>query len=624
MNLYTSKAHIIDAIIGNRKMMAVMTSNGEMQKLWWPRLDVFQQIDEWNFAISIDGYTNLLWLHDDMEWDFVQKYLDDSPIVLTKGRHKVLPISWQFIDFILPDKDVLIRRINIKNDSEKKMSIKLWQYSNFPIDERYRYNTTQYIDDIDGILHYRANTAIGLCSSKKISAFQCGGDVKSQIKGLNLAGEDQNMSSQGAVMWDYNTVYPQEDICIDIYLIADTSIEKIFKTMSSLKIRNTSDVQNDVCKYWHDIYFERNHIDIYNKKLNKLYNRSIMVFHLLSQSDLGSILAAPEVDEDFLYCGGYGFCWGRDAAYITCAIDAAGYYDMVDKFYEWTISAQSADGSWAQRHYLDGSIAPNWGIQIDETGSVLWGIWEHYKITKDKQFLSKMWPSIKKGAEFLISYLDDYTGLPSDSYDLWEERVAEHTYSAAAVYGGFIGASNIAAEMGFDAEAKGWTKNAIDIKKAIEKWCWDEETGYFLRSIKVDGEIHKDHIVDISVLGLVYPFKVLDANDKRIRATVKVIEDRLWSLKVGGIKRYENDVYRGGNPWILTTLWLTYYYTLIDENDRAKELFGWVVDHATPMGLFSEQIHRNTGKPAWVVPLTWSHAMFILTLRGLLDKELLE
>lgn len=622
--MFTSKPYIIDAIIGNRKMLAALTSNGEMQKLWWPRLDIYQQLGEWNFALSIEGYSNLLWLHDRMEWDFTQSYLEDSPVVLTKAKHKSLPISWQFVDFILPDKDILIRRLNIKNLSKKAISTKLWQYTNFPIDERYRYNTTQYVNDIDGILHYRASTVIAICSSKKVSAFQCSRDAKQQIESLILEGKLQDTSSCGAVMWDLGTIDAQKDVDIELYLIAGTSINKILEEVKYLKSQDISQMQLQVCNYWNEIYNKGICRDICDERIDMLYKRSIMVFHLLSQSGLGGMLAAPEVDEDFLYCGGYGFCWGRDAAYITSAIDAAGYHYMTEEFYLWAITAQSEDGSWAQRHYLDGSIAPNWGLQIDETGSILWGVWEHYKITKDRQFLLKMWPSVKKGADFLISYKHDYTGLPLDSYDLWEERLGQHTYSAAAVYGGLLGAANVAKEMGFDEDAKKWTESAVNLKKAIETLCWDQKSNRFLRSIKVNDGIYKDHTVDVSLLGLAYPFNVLDPKDDRIVSTARIIEDRLWSIKVGGIKRYENDIYRGGNPWILTTLWLSFYYTLIDENDKAKMLFEWAVDHATPMGLFPEQIHRNTGEPAWVVPLTWSHAMFVLVLHKLIDKKILK
>jgi glucoamylase len=81
--------------------------------------------------------------------------------------------------------------------------------------------------------------------------------------------------------------------------------------------------------------------------------------------------------------------------------------------------------------------------------------------------------------------------------------------------------------------------------------------------------------------------------------------------------RYSGDHYRGGNPWIICTLWLAQYYIQLGDRKRAVQLLDWAVDHRTRLDLLPEQIDRDTGEPAWVVPLAWSHAMYILTLAGL-------
>ena len=98
---------------------------------------------------------------------------------------------------------------------------------------------------------------------------------------------------------------------------------------------------------------------------------------------------------------------------------------------------------------------------------------------------------------------------------------------------------------------------------------------------------------------------------KQTAATI----DRLCRSKIiGGIERFPGDIYISGDPWIITTLWLAIYYIRINKQLEAKKLFNWVVDHATDLDLLAEQIDKITGRPAWVLPLTWSHAMFILTV----------
>lgn len=40
----------------------------------------------------------------------------------------------------------------------------------------------------------------------------------------------------------------------------------------------------------------------------------------------------------------------------------------------------------------------------------------------------------------------------------------------------------------------------------------------------------------------------------------------------------------------------------------------WACGVQTPLGLLPEQVHA-VGSPAWVLPLTWSHAMLVLAVR---------
>lgn len=124
----------------------------------------------------------------------------------------------------------------------------------------------------------------------------------------------------------------------------------------------------------------------------------------------------------------------------------------------------------------------------------------------------------------------------------------------------------------------------------------------------------QDEVVDISMLGIYYPFEMVDSSDKAFKTTILAIKRECQNSIVGGYKRYSDDRYIGGNPWILTTLWLAIYYKKTGQIDRAERLFEWAKAHSLPNGLFPEQVDRLTGKPAWVVPLAWSHAMYVLYL----------
>ncbi|MEO6888921.1 MAG: glycoside hydrolase family 15, partial [Ktedonobacteraceae bacterium] len=183
---------------------------------------------------------------------------------------------------------------------------------------------------------------------------------------------------------------------------------------------------------------------------------------------------------------------------------------------------------------------------------------------------------------------------------------------------------------------------------------WDGEQGRFLRGIKLQVHLHADDIertgqqaephkaeiqaikmgrltryfqrrdlvIDTAILALSVPFGVFSPDDPRMHATAEAIAEHLTS-PVGGILRYENDLYRGGNPWGICTLWLAWYDLLVGNQQRALALYTWVVEHRTALDLLPEQVDRTTGKPCWVVPLGWSHAMFLLVSRELAERGLL-
>ena len=330
---------------------------------------------------------------------------------------------------------------------------------------------------------------------------------------------------------------------------------------------------------------------------------------------------------------------------ITRAFDEAGMYRETERFYEWARNVQDIEGFWHQRYFMNGNVAPSWGIQIDETGAILFGILDHFNYVNDIDFLKRMWSAVEKAADFLIRFIDEETGLPCPSFDLWEERMGEHTYSTAAVIAGLRAASEIGRRLGVsDEKTQKWLKAADSIREALEKELVDKTTGLFLRSVRtklnpwgaepssntvwitVNSKGYSrdvtlaDSRLDISLIGPSVPFGVFEYDHAVVEKTAKKIEDALYCSKAGGIYRYEDDSYAGGNPWIVSTLWLALYHIEAGNVQKAADYFKWAVKCATHLYLLPEQADKNDGKACWVIPLTWSHAMYILVLKGLMKK----
>jgi glucoamylase len=123
----------------------------------------------------------------------------------------------------------------------------------------------------------------------------------------------------------------------------------------------------------------------------------------------------------------------------------------------------------------------------------------------------------------------------------------------------------------------------------------------------------EDARVDSSLLGLAWPFRAVDPMSPRMRATVASIEREL-RVDDGGILRHEGDDYAGGHPWLISTIWLGLAQRQAGDATAHRRAIQYVLARRTPLDLLPEQV-TESGEPAWVVPLGWSHAMLILAAR---------
>lgn len=641
------KPYLVDAIIGNSKFLATLGRTGKMYRMWWPNIDLPQHVDAMRMGIQFDSSAVSWFDHAADGWVHDAEYVAKTNIFRVNARNDYQPVQVESLHFAVPNLDLIVREYTFTNTSDQSVAFSFIVHSSFLIGEHNLYNTTTFNATNDSLVHFRHKYYFALSSANVCTGYQAGLPWDSAQAGY-LNGNNIDMKADGALKWHIEQLAAGESITIPVYITAGTDEVKALQEMRAAKEKSSAQWITETTTYWTDYLAAAAPCPLIDEKIADLYDRSLLMFKLMSDEQTGSIIAAPEFDENFVRCGGYAYCWGRDAAFITTALDKAGLSSLSDSFYAWTLTAQSPDGSWQQRHYHDGSLAPSWGLQIDEGSSIIWGMWQHYLEKKDSRFAEQVWPAVQKGASFLMSFIDAESGLPKPSIDLWEERTASHTYSSAAVYGGLSAAASFAELAGHAELAAEWNAAAARIALSITEQCWNEEGNSFYRGVNLtvtEGKYEQavasgkegfvtaldkgytsytlkhDPVIDISLIGIAVPFAAVPADHDYMRRTADVVEAALTVPGVGGIKRYEDDIYIGGNPWILTTLWLAQYRIQTGSLDDAKRLLNWALDHRTETGLLPEQIDKNTGETAWVVPLTWSHAMFILTIFMLAEAE---
>src|SRR5207247_1673375 len=81
--------------------------------------------------------------------------------------------------------------------------------------------------------------------------------------------------------------------------------------------------------------------------------------------------------------------------------------------------------------------------------------------------------------------------------------------------------ARIASTLGYEVLSNAWSNETKNLQTAIVKYLWDEQSGRFLKSVKPH-----DSSIDTAILGLTYPFRVLERDDPRILISSRQIESR--------------------------------------------------------------------------------------------------
>jgi GH15 family glucan-1,4-alpha-glucosidase len=367
-----------------------------------------------------------------------------------------------------------------------------------------------------------------------------------------------------------------------------------------------------------------------------LLSNSIKVIQK-NQHPSGAFIASPSFPT-------YHYCWLRDGSFIAHAMDVAGEFESAERYFNWVnkvINRYTGKVDLLEKKITTGDVVPpndylhtrytldgfeashdeNWGnFQIDGYGNWLWALGNHIRLTGRNSLLADFSDSINT----TIRYLNIVWKLPN--YDCWEEHPEFiHPYSLGAVYAGLKSIGDLIKEI------PAWespipTEDLVDeIRDFVLRYAVVNST--FVKLIDPKGkngnpEPVTESGVDASLLGIIYPYKLVSEDNQISRNTVEEIEKKLHRRN-GGVYRYAKDEYYGGGEWLLLTAWLGWLWATQGNNEKAKEILKWIESTQDSLGNLPEQVSGHLLTPShfqkWVdqwgniaSPLLWSHAMYIL------------
>lgn len=642
-------------VLGNGNILVGFDKFGQVSDFYSPRVGLENQMGKnlvHKVGVFVDG--RFSWISDG-GWETSIGYKDETLASLIKVLNKSMEIEINFLDIVYNEKDIFIRKATVKNLSSRKREVKIFFHQQFNMYGNSDGDTGYYDPDRKVIVHYEGRRVFitgGLCKGESFSDYSIGVFAIEGKEGTWKDAEDgvldKNPVEHGLVdsVISFNLLIDAgKEGEVTLFTSAETTLKKAQELHDYILEKTPEHLIETTQDFWR-AWVNKSNFNFFGlkKDVAGLFKKSLLIIRTHVDNE-GAVIAS--CDSDMLQNGRdtYAYMWPRDAAFTVLALDKAGYNDITRRFFSFCNEIISTEGYFFHKYRSDKSIGSSWhpwirngkkqlAIQEDETALVLYSLWEHYKISKDLEFIESIYNSlIKKSAEFLIEYRNHETHLPHESYDLWEEKYGVSTFTASAVYGALIAASNFAELLGKEEDAKSYELVALDIKQAIIKHLYNKEEHFFYKLMDTrDGnEIYYDPTIDASSFYGVFRFGVLDKDDKMLKDSYETLKRRLFSkTEVDGVFRYEGDRYyqvgndAPSNPWFITTLWVVEYQIALAKNEKdleeVKKWFDWAVKHALPSGIMSEQINTYTGEQLSAAPLTWSHAEFVLLVEQYLEK----
>ncbi len=636
--------------LGNGSLLVTLDGAGEVRDLYFPHVGLENHAGgelRHRLGIYVDG--RISWLAGDPGWRIRVECAEDSLESRISAVHDALGISLSFKDLVYNESDIFLREVVVKELGGRARSAKLFFGQEFEISRAQGGDTAYYDPATGSIIHYKGPRAFLINGRHGEAPFDDYAIGLFGVEGKDGAWRDaedgalsKNAIEHGSVdsiIGFSLSLSAHGEETVRYWLAAGDSVDRAIELNAYVLKKTPQHLITTAGDYWR-AWVNRYEWSFYQMSpaTVALFKRSLM-FVRAHADDGGGIIASADAETLQYKEDTYAYVWPRDASYAARALERAGDSNVAERFFTFCAEVISDEGYFMHKFLPDRSLGSSWHpwvrdnevqlpIQEDETALVVWNIAEHYRHSRDLEFIEKLYnPLIEKAADFMMTYRDAATGLPHASYDLWEEKHGISTFTSASVCGALKAAASLARVLGKNDRADEYERVALEIRDAILTHLVSDEAGGFVKLIETfEKKTVYDRTPDISSVYGIFTFGVLEPEDPRLE---KAFGETVTRLSVdGGIGRYVADKYfrtsDKSNPWFITTLWYGQYLIAraktAEDLAPVRDIFEWVAAHAQSSGVLSEQISAADGRQRSVAPLAWSHAAYVDTVLDYLDK----
>jgi len=367
--------------------------------------------------------------------------------------------------------------------------------------------------------------------------------------------------------------------------------------------------------------------------------RSALCLKLHIYEDTGAILAAATTSIPEAIGSGrtwdYRYCWLRDSAFVVEALRRLGQLNEGENFINFLFNVtvggdlQPLYAITGERHLEEEFLHHLKGF--DGHNSVRIGNAAYIQQQNDLMGeLILCLDTILTDPRVVVEDPESYFPLidrlveeairkaPTEDTGIWEyrTRLHFHTFSRAMCWVAIDRGAKLARSMGKDKHADRWEEIAAAEKEFLLEKGYNSKLGFFSQIL--DGEYADASLLLLPTIGLI------DARDPKFVSTVEAYEKQL--VEKGLMLRYRNldDFGETTSAFTICSFWWCEALALMGRLDDAVELFHKLVDHANPLGLFSEDVDPESGQLLGNFPQAYTHVGLIhaaMTIGELLEAR---